>query len=73
MQCCHYLAAVTAVENVLDAFLETRRKFSRGAIADWIAENDIESEDLAFVTTSEVRTRIEILIQQYQPHFRKAA
>ncbi len=73
MQCYQYLAAVTAVANALEAFPETRRKLPLSAIADWMAENDIEPEDLAFATVSEVRTKIEILIKQNQPHIRKAA
>jgi len=73
MQCYQYLAAVVAVANILQAFPETRRKFPLNAIADWMAENGIEPEDLAIETASEGRTRIEILIKQNQPHIRKAA
>ncbi len=73
MQCNQYLAAVTAVANALEAFPEIRHKLPLGAIADWMTENDIEPEDLVFATASEVRTRIEILIQQNQPHIRIAA
>ena len=73
MQCYQYLAAVTAVANALEAFPEIRRKLPLSAIANWMAENDIESEDLVFATASEVRTRIASLIQQNQPHTRIAA
>jgi hypothetical protein len=73
MQCYQYLAAVTAVANALEAFPEIRHKLPLSAIASWMAENDIESEDLVFATASEVRTRIASLIQQNQPHTRIAA
>ena len=73
MQCYQYLAAVTAVANALEAFPEIRHKLPLSAIANWMAENDIESEDLVFATASEVRTRIASLIQQNQPHIRIAA
>ena len=73
MQCYQYLAAVTAVANALEAFPEIRHKLPLSAIANWMAENDIESEDLVFATASEVRTKIAILIQQNQPHTRIAA
>jgi hypothetical protein len=73
MQCYQYLAAVTAVANALEAFPEIRHKLPHSAIANWMAENDIESEDLVFATASEVRTKIAILIQQNQPHTRIAA
>jgi hypothetical protein len=73
MQCYQYLAAVTAVANALEAFPEIRHKLPLSAVANWMAENDIESEDLVFATASEVRTKIAILIQQNQPHTRIAA
>jgi hypothetical protein len=73
MQCYQYLAAVTAVANALEAFPEIRHKLPLSAIANWMAENDIEPEDLVFATASEVRTKIAILIQQNQPHIRIAA
>jgi hypothetical protein len=73
MQCYQYLAAVTAVANALEAFPEIRHNLHLSAIANWMAENDIEPEDLVFATASEVRTKIAILIQQNQPHIRIAA
>ncbi|MCP4877599.1 MAG: hypothetical protein GY896_19240 [Gammaproteobacteria bacterium] len=73
MQCYQYLAAVTAVANALEAFPEIRAKLPLNAIADWMDENDIESEDLVFTATSEARARIEVLIQQNQPHILRAA
>ena len=73
MQCYQYLAAATAVANALEAFPEIRHKLPLSAIANWMAENEIEPEDLVFASASEVRTRIAALIQQNQPHNRIAA
>ena len=73
MQCYQYLAAATAVANALEAFPEIRHKLPLSAIANWMAENEIEPEDLVFASASEVRTRIAALIQQNQPHIRIAA
>ncbi len=73
MQCYQYLAAVTAVANALEAFPEIKHKLPLSAVADWMAENDFEPEDLVFATASEVRTKTAILIQQNQPHIRIAA
>ena len=73
MQCYQYLAAVTAVANALEAFPEIRHKLPLNAIAGWMAESDIEPEDLIFSSASEVRTKIAILIQQNQPNIRIAA
>ena len=73
MQCYQYIATVTAVANAVEAFPETRHKLPLNVIADWMAENNIEPEDLAFLTASELRTKIEILIKQNQPHTQKAA
>jgi hypothetical protein len=73
MQCYQYLAAVTAVANALEAFPEIRHKLPLNSIADWMAENDIDPEDLVFASASEVRTKIAILIQQNQPQTQIAA
>ncbi|MDH3629707.1 MAG: hypothetical protein OER98_01195 [Gammaproteobacteria bacterium] len=73
MQCYQYLAAVTVVANAFEAFPEIRHKLPLNAIADWMAENNIDPEDLVFASASEVRTKIAILIQQNQPHIRIAA
>ncbi len=73
MQCYQYLAAVTAVANELESFPEIRHKLPLCAIADWMAENDIEPENLVFASASELRTKIAILIQKNQPHIQIAA
>jgi len=73
MQCYQYLAAVTAIANALEAFPEISHKLPLSAIANWMAENNIEPEDLIFATASEVHTKIAILIQQNQPRIRIAA
>lgn len=73
MQCYQYLAAATAVANALDAFPEIRHKLPLNAIADWMAENDIDPEDLVFASASEVRAKIATLIQLNQPQIRIAA
>ena len=73
MQCYQYLAAVTAVANALEAFPEIRHKLPLNAISAWMAENDIDPEDLVFASASEVRTKIAILIQQNQPQIQIAA
>ena len=67
MQCYQYLAAVTTVANALEAFPETRHKLPLSVVVDWMAENDIDPEDLVFASASEVRARTAIQIQQNRP------
>ena len=73
MQCYEYLAAITAVANAIDTLPVIDRKLPPSVIADWMAVNDIEAEDVLFAPRGELIDRIESLIRENQPRIRIAA
>ena len=73
MQCYEYLAAITAVAKALETLPGIDRKLPPSVIADWMAVNDIEAEDVLFAPRGELIDRIESLIRENQPRIRIAA
>jgi len=73
MQCYQYLAATTAVANALDSIPGIDHRLPHSAIADWMAVNDIEAEDLLFASREQVEAIVESLIQKSQPRLPHAA
>lgn len=66
MQCYQYLAAITAVSNTIDSIPDISHHLPQGAIAYWMAENDIEAEDVLYATPDELRLQIESLSEAAQ-------
>lgn len=73
MQCYQYLAAITAVANTLDAIPGIDHKLPHSAIADWMAVNDIEAEDLLYTSPQQLAAIVESLIRENQPRILHAA
>ncbi len=73
MQCYEYLAAVTAVANAIDSIPGERHNMPYSVIADWMAQNDIEAEDLLDVSGAEIKALVEEMIQQDHPQMPHAA
>lgn len=73
MQCYQYLAAITAVSNTIETLPGIQHKLPYSVIADWMAENDIEPEDVLHVSGDEVRAIVECLIVDSQPQVPHAA
>ena len=73
MQCYEYLAAVTAVANAIDTIPNEPHKIPYSVVADWMAQNDIEAEDLFEVSGPEVKALVEEVIQQNHSHVPHAA
>ena len=73
MQCYQYLAAVTAVTNTIDTFPGIRHRLPYAVVADWMAENDIEPEDILLVSGDAVRAIVANLVEQNQPDMPHAA
>ncbi len=73
MQCYEYLAAVTAVANAIDTIPGEPRKMPYSVVADWMAQNDIEAEDLLDVSGAAVKALVEEIIQQNHPQMPHAA
>ncbi len=73
MHCYEFLAAVTAVANAIDKIPGERHRMPCSVIADWMAQNDIEAEDLLYVSGDEVKALVEEMIQQDHPQMPHAA
>ncbi len=73
MHCYEYQAAVTAVANAIDKIPGERHRMPYSVIADWMAQNDIEAEDLLYVSGDEVKALVEEMIQQDHPQMPHAA
>ena len=73
MHCYQYLAATIAVANVIESIPGIHHRLPLSLIADWMAENDIEAEDVLFATPGAIETRIEDLVQRNQPRIQQAA
>ena len=55
MQCYKTYAATTIIANYLEVLPEFGRKPTHAAIADWMAQNDIEAEDVLYTTPDVVK------------------
>jgi hypothetical protein len=73
MQCYQYLAAITAVANTLDSIPGIDHKLPHSVIADWMAVNDIEAEDVLNASREQVTAIVESLIQENRPRIPHAA
>ena len=73
MQCYQYLAAITAVANTIESIPGIQHKLPHSVIADWLAQNNIEAEDVLFATREHRVALIEMLIRDSQPGLPRAA
>ena len=73
MHCYQYLAATVAVANVIQRIPGIRHGLPLSLIADWMAENDIEAEDVLFADPGAIEARVEHLVQQNEPRIQRAA
>jgi len=73
MHCYQYLAATVAVANIIERIPGINHRLPLCLIADWMAENEIEAEDVLFAVPGSIEARIEGLVQQNQPRIQQAA
>lgn len=73
MHCYQYLAATVAVANVIDRIPGIDHRLPLCLIADWMAENEIEAEDVLFATPGAIDTGIEEMVHRNQPRVQQAA
>jgi len=73
MQCYQTLAATTLVANTLDDLPSVQHHLPLSVVADWMAENEIEPEDVLLIAGDEVRTIVENLIHRNLPKIAHAA
>lgn len=73
MHCYKTFAATTLIANTLEIMPEIRRKLPYVAVADWMAQNSIEPDDVLYATPEEVKAKLTILIENCQPQVSRAA
>lgn len=73
MQCYKTYAATIIIANYLEIMPEFGRKLPHAAIADWMALNDIEPEDVLNTTPQAIKTRLTRLIEHSRPRLPNAA
>jgi hypothetical protein len=73
MQCYQYLAAITAVANTIESIPGVHHKLPHSVIAEWMAENEIEAEDVLFASREQIDATVESLIRESQPRILRAA
>ena len=73
MQCYKTYAAVTIIANFLEIMPEVGRKLPHATIADWMAQNDIEPEDVLYATPARVKAQLVTLVESSRPRLPTAA
>jgi len=73
MQCYKTFAATTLIANTFEILPEVGRKLPLAAVADWMAQHDIEPEDVLYVTPEAVREMLVNLIESSRPQMPHAA
>lgn len=73
MQCYKTFAATTLIANMLEVLPEIGRKLPHAVIAEWMAQNDIEPEDVLYVTPDAAKAKLVSLIEQNRPQLSQAA
>ena len=73
MQCYQYLSAITAVANTIESIPGIPHKLPHSVIAEWMADNDIEAQDVLFATTEQIVAIVESLLRDNQPRILHAA
>ncbi len=62
MQCYKMFAATTLIANIFEVLPEVGRKLPHAAIAEWMAINNIEPEDVLYASPEEVKKKLVDLI-----------
>ena len=73
MHCYKTFAATTLIANFLELMPEVGRRLPHAAIADWMAQNDIEPEDVLFATPEAVKAQLASLVERNRPRLPNAA
>ena len=73
MQCYKTYAATILIANMLEVMPEVRRKLPYSVIAEWMAQNDIQPEDVFQVEPEAMKALLVHLIEKDYPQFPNAA
>jgi uncharacterized protein (DUF433 family) len=73
MHCYKTFAATTLIANILETLPEIGRRLPPAVIAEWMAQNDIEAEDVLYHAPDVAKAKLVSLIEQNRPHISHAA
>lgn len=73
MHCYKTYAAITIIANYLEIMPEVGRKLPLAVIADWMAQNDIEAEDVLYARPEAVKAQLVSLVDSNRPRLPSAA
>ena len=73
MQCYKTYAATMIIANYLEITPGYGRKLPHAAIADWMAQNDIEPEDVLYARPEAVKAHLASLVDSNHPRLPTAA
>lgn len=73
MHCYKTFAAATLVANIFETLPEIGRKLPYALIAEWMAQNDIEPEDVLYIAPDAAKAKLVGLIEHNRPQLSRAA
>ena len=73
MHCYKTYAAITVIANYLEIMPAVGRKLPHAVIADWMAQNDIEPEDVLYARPEAVKAQLASLVDSNHPRLPTAA
>lgn len=73
MHCYRTLAATTLIADLFEILPEVGRKLPHAEIAEWMAHNAIEPEDVLFTAPEAAKAKLVGVLQQNRPQFPRAA
>lgn len=73
MHCYKTLAATTLIANMLEVVPAIGRKLPHAVVAEWMAQNDIEPEDVLYMAPDAVKAKLVSLIEHERPQISRAA
>jgi len=73
MHCYKTLAATTVIADMLELLPEIGRTLPHAVIAEWMAQNDIEPEDVLYIPPDIAKAKLASLIEQSRPPISRAA
>jgi len=73
MHCYKTFAATSLIANTFEILPEIGRKLLHSVIAEWMAENDIEPEDVLYAAPDDVQAKLVRLIENNRPRIPRAA
>ena len=73
MHCYKTLAAATLIANQFENMPQVGRKLPHAVVAEWMAQNDIEPEDVLYKAPDVVKTKLLSLLENSRPQISRAA